>query len=293
LIGALFILGPLGVYKFTRRPNYLPTENLIVEASLPIESVAALGQLQPAGEVRKLAAPTSSFGGTPRIAALNVREGELIKRGQVLAVFDNRPQLLAELAGKQAHLKTLDIEIRMQRREVGRFDESARQGATAMVLLEGKKDELVKLQGRRELAIAEILVLEADLANSELITPIDGIVLQVHARVGERSGINGVLEVGASHSMEALIEVYESDIDRVKFKQLVTLFSENGGFEGNLRGQVIRISPQVRQRKVLSTDPTGDVDARIVEVLVRLEKSSADRVKQLTGMKVIARFEPK
>ena len=55
---------------------------------------------------------------------------------------------------------------------------------------------------------------------------------------------------------------------------------------------MIRISPQVRQREVLSTDPSGDVDARIVEVRVGLAPEEASRVRSLTGLKVIARLEP-
>jgi len=92
--------------------------------------------------------------------------------------------------------------------------------------------------------------------------------------------------------MEALLEVYESDIDRVRPGQSVLLTSENGGFEGTLKGNVLRISPQVRQREVLSTDPSGDVDARIVEVSVGLAPEDAWRVRALTGLKVIARLQP-
>ena len=48
----------------------------------PLEAVAALGQLSPLGEVRRLAAPVSGFGGTPRISKLLVREGQLVKKGE-------------------------------------------------------------------------------------------------------------------------------------------------------------------------------------------------------------------
>ena len=92
--------------------------------------------------------------------------------------------------------------------------------------------------------------------------------------------------------MEALIEVYESDIERVFLSQNVELSSENGGFKNLLKGTVIRISPQVKQRKVLSTDPTGDADARIIEVLVKLNEESINLVKNYAGMKVIAKFMP-
>jgi HlyD family secretion protein len=92
--------------------------------------------------------------------------------------------------------------------------------------------------------------------------------------------------------MEALVEIYESDIDRVRLGQSVTVTSENGGFSGALQGTVSRISPQVRQREVLSTDPTADSDARIVEVRARLDPADGQRVAALTGLKVIARLEP-
>ena len=70
------------------------------------------------------------------------------------------------------------------------------------------------------------------------------------------------------------------------------MISENGGFNGSLSGQVSLISPQVRQRRVLSTDPTGDADSRVVEVRVKLDIPSAKKVSHLTGMKGIARFQP-
>lgn len=258
----------------------------------PVEAVAALGRLEPAGDVRKLAAPSGGFGGTPRVAELTVADGEAVNKGQVLAVFENRPKLLADLAGVEARLQTLKIKITMQKREVGRYRQAAAAGASALVLLEEKQDELIRLEGERLEALSERRSLEVDLAKSELKSPVDGVVLRVHSRVGERPGPDGVIEVGASQEMEALIEVYESDINRVRIGQNVRLTSENGGFNGTLKGSVIRISPQVRQRRVLSTDPTGDADARVVEVRVRLTPESASRVSRLAGMKVIARFQP-
>ena len=110
--------------------------------------------------------------------------------------------------------------------------------------------------------------------------------------VAERPGSDGVMDVGASQRMQARIEVYESDIGKVRLDQRVRLSSENGGFSDSLAGTVIQISPQVQQRAVLSTDPTGDADARVVEVLVALEPKDAERVSRLRGLKVIARFMP-
>jgi HlyD family secretion protein len=160
-----------------------------------------------------------------------------------------------------------------------------------MVAYEEKQDELRRFQREGVELIAKRRSLETDLAESELLSPINGVVLKIHSRVGERPDNDGVMEVGASQAMEALVEVYESDINRISVGQPVTLTSENGGFKGTLEGRVERITPQVRQRKVLSTDPTGDADARVIEVDVVLSPESAQRVTQLSGLKVIARFK--
>ena len=257
-----------------------------------IESVSALGRLEPAGDVRQLAAPMGSMGGSPRISSLSVQEGDRVKRGQVLATFDNRPGLLADLAAVNARISTLDRSIAMQRREVNRYRDAAREGAASMVLLEEKQDELEKFEGQRREALAERRGVEVDLKDSQLRSPIDGTVLRIYARPGERPGSDGILAVGASDRMEAIAEVYESDIGRIRLGQSASLISENGGFTGKLKAEVVRISPQIRQRDVLSTDPTGDADARIVEVRLALSPEDAKRVQQLSGLKVIARFDP-
>ncbi len=292
LAGGLGLLVVILLVAILRRPS-APTKPVAptAEAVRPAEAVAALGQLEPAGDVRRLAAPVSGFGGTPRVAELLVKEGDPVAQGDVLARFDSRPQILADLAAVREKLRTLDIQIRMGEREVSRYAAAAREGAAALVLLEDKQDDLVRLEGERREALARERKLKADLADSELRSPIDGVVLKLHSRVGERPDDDGVLEVGASQQMEALIEVYESDVNRIRLGQPVALVSENGGFSGRLSGEVVRISPQVRQRRVLSTDPTGDADARIVEVRVRLSPESAAKVSRLAGMKVIARFQ--
>lgn len=289
--GTLSILVIAGTIAFLQRPTTVVAQAPQAESPRPPEAVAALGRLRPLGEIRRLAAPVSGFGGTPRVSKLLVNEGDTVTRGQVLAVFDSRPQIEADLEALDAQIRTIETEIPLRRREVARYAEAAKVGAASMVILEEKQNELTLAERKRIELIAERRSLEADLVDSELRSPIDGTVLRLHTRVGERPSNDGVLEVGASQSMEALIEVYESDINRIAVGDPVTLVSENGGFEGRLTGRVERISPQVRQREVLSTNPTGDADARVVEVQVSLDRDSARRVSSLAGLKVIARFK--
>ena len=310
----------------------------------PIKAVAALGQLSPSGEIRQLAAPTSQFGTSPRIIEITVKEGDFVKKGDVLAIFENREKLIADLERNENLIDTINDEISLKKDQIKRYELALSNDAYSFVQLSQRKDELLKLQKnkiiyigdknnindeialkedqiqRYELALNkdaysfvqlsqrkdELLKLQKqkinyigdqknikiDLFNSKLRSPIDGFILGINTRVGERPKNDGILDIGSSQKMEALIEVYESDIDRVFISQNVELTSENGGFQKTLKGKVIRISPKVKQRKVLSTDPTGDADSRIIEVLVKLDQESIDIVQNYAGMKVIAKFIP-
>jgi len=258
----------------------------------PITAVAALGQLSPSGEIRQLAAPISQFGSSPRITELLVNEGDFVKKGDVLAIFENRKKLISDLDRNNNLIKTIEEEISLKLDQIKRYELALSKDVYSFVKLSQRKNELLNLQKQKINHIGEKKNIEIDLFNSKLRSPIDGFILEINTRVGERPKNQGILDIGSSQKMEALIEVYESDIDRVFISQNVELSSENGGFKKILKGKVIRISPQVKQRKVLSTDPTGDADSRIVEVLVKLDKESVDIVQNYAGMKVIAKFIP-
>ena len=257
-----------------------------------IIAVAALGQLSPSGEIRQLAAPISQFGSSPRITEILVNEGDFVKKGDILAIFENKDKLISDLERNENLIKTINDEISLKKDQIKRYELALSKDAYSFVQLSQRKDELLKLQKQKINHIGDKKNIEIDLFNSKLRSPIDGFILGINTRVGERPRNEAILEIGSSQKMEALIEVYESDINRVFISQNVELSSENGGFQKNLKGKVIRISPQVKQRKVLSTDPTGDADSRIIEVLVELDKESIDIVQNYAGMKVIAKFIP-
>ena len=267
-------------------------EEITTDLIPPVRAVAALGQLSPSGEIRKLAAPISQFGSSPRIIEILVNEGDFVKKGDILAIFENNKKLIADLERNENLINTINDEIALKKDQIKRYELALSKDAYSFVELSQRREELLKLQKQKINLIGDKKNIEIDLFNSKLKSPIDGFILEINTRVGERPKDEGILDIGSSQNMEALIEVYESDIDRVFISQNVQLSSENGGFQKILKGKVIRISPQVKQRKVLSTDPTGDADSRIVEVLVKLDQDSINTVQNYAGMKVIAKFIP-
>lgn len=263
-----------------------------LSSSQALQGVAALGRLEPAGDVRNLAAPTAGIGISPRLATLLVREGDRVRRGQVLASFDNRVGLLAQRELLITRVNSLRNQVSILEAQTSRYRNLTRSGANPAGDLDEREIQLTDRRGRLNEARAELKRLLADLDLSELRSPIDGVVLRVLTQPGERPDGTGILEVGANQRMEAVAEVYESDIGRIRIGQKVLLESESGGFKGTLTATVLRISPQVRQRQVLSTDPSADADARIVEVRLALDPLQRDKVAALAGLKVIARFQP-
>ena len=290
LLAALLLLGRL--LQRPASPPASPTAATAPVRPAAAEAVSALGRLEPAGDVRQLAAPMSSMGGSPRLTALFVQEGERVRRGQLLSSFDTRPGLLADQSLLQTRIANLGQQVALLERDTARYRRLAQGGVTPSGDLDNREIRLIDLRGQLSQTRAQLAKVQTDLVLSELRAPIDGTVLRITAYPGERPGDAGILELGATDRMEAVAEVYESDIDRVRVGQPVTLLSENGGFSGSLQARVLRISPQVRQRQVLSTDPTGDADARVVEVRLALDPEAAARVNDLAGLKIIARFSP-
>lgn len=64
--------------------------------------VVALGRIIPRGDVIQVATPSGA--GDARIAEINVREGDRVNAGDVLAVLDNLPQLQSSVASAQANI---------------------------------------------------------------------------------------------------------------------------------------------------------------------------------------------
>jgi len=111
----------------------------------------------------------------------------------------------------------------------------------------------------------------AELEPASVRAPADGTVLKVHARAGEEVGVEGILELGRTDRMYVIAEVPESDVARVKRGDVVTIMGD--ALQESMQGAVEQIGARVMQSRILNTDPASFVDARIVEVKIRLHDS--------------------
>jgi HlyD family secretion protein len=133
-------------------------------------------------------------------------------------------------------------------------------------------------------ALAAVKRAQANLDQAYVKSPRDTQVLKIHNRPGEIIAPEGIAELGETSQMYAVAEIYESDIKEVKKGQNVQITSDS--FPGELKGIVERIGLQVKKQNVINTDPSANIDNRVVEVRIRLDPTSSQKVTGLTNLQV-------
>jgi HlyD family secretion protein len=218
-------------------------------------AVSALGRLEPQDGIRHVSGPSLQ---SVVVRDLLVDRGDRVTKGQLLAVLDT-----AEL--QAAVVKEREAELANARREYDRSLELSR----SQVESDSRRDEwrtkVAVLEAQRDRA-------ECERKLTEVRAPIDGQVLDVHTRSGEKVGPNGILDLGATQAMFAIAEVYETDIARVAVGQRAQVSSPV--FASTIGGVVERIRPKIQKQDALGTDPAARKDARVVEVEIRLDQSA-------------------
>jgi len=234
-------------------------------------AVSALGRLEPKDGVTRVAGPA----GRPAvISKLLVDDGDRVEVGDVIAVLDDTALRKAEVARAQAQLTDA-------KKHFERTRQLERRGVQAQATFD--KAEVGLAIARADMARAR-----AELDLSQVRSPVNGTVLRVFARPGERIAVDGVVEIGKTDEMYAIAEVYETDIIRVKEGQKATVTSP--ALSHPLMGTVETVGLRIGKLDVLSTDPAARTDARVVEVEIRLDDSQ--KVSGLTNLQVTVEIEP-
>ena len=131
---------------------------------------------------------------------------------------------------------------------------------------------------------AAVVTAQAELDLAYIKAPQAGQVLDILTRPGEVVSSDGIARIGQTSQMYAVAEIYESDIGKVQVGQQVKVTSN--AISGELYGTVERIGLDVKRQEVINTDPAANIDAKIVEVKVRLDEESSQKVAGLTNLLV-------
>ncbi|NMG06489.1 ABC exporter membrane fusion protein [Brasilonema sp. UFV-L1] len=169
-------------------------------------------------------------------------------------------------------------------------DQQLKEGrATLDKIAEVRSVDVAAAQAEVNRAIASVKKAEANLRQAFVRSPQKGEIFKIHTRPGELVSDNGIVEIGQNSQMYAVAEVYQSDINKVRLGQRVRLMSDS--ISGELFGTVDRLDSQVQRQNILNSDPTSNIDSRIVEVHVRLNVPSSQKAAKFSNLQVKAVIE--
>lgn len=138
-------------------------------------------------------------------------------------------------------------------------------------------------------AVAAEKEAKANFEQSLIKAPSKGVILKINSRSGETASSDGIVELGKVQQMMVVAEVYQAHINKIKEGQNVRVTSNS--VDVDLTGKVDSIGWQVQRQDVINSDPSENIDARVIEVKVRLDEESSQKAAKLTNLQVKAIFE--
>jgi HlyD family secretion protein len=248
------------------------------------------------------------------LVELRVKDGQKVKKGEVLAVLSNYARAdvtlrmaeadlvklkqthdfvlkgtrLSDIALQEATLKSSIEQNKLdalQRARSGKPpDQREIETAIAEQGLERQKVRLALLKTTLENDLAQY---EIDLANTQarvdsakrtiedalVRSPLDGVVVQIFSRQGERVSPAGIVKVVDMNQLRVLADVDELHVGRLKpgGKVDVTFRGNNDVYKGTIE----RIAPTVKRMQRVEPDGGSSTDARVVQVEIKIDDSSS------------------
>ena len=208
-----------------------------------------------------------------------------IQRSELDDALEGYDKAQAALAQNKADLEnttsTLQAQLAKETANLQRLQEV--RPVDVQIALSGLQQAQIQVQQRK-----------AELDDSQVRVHIAGQILRLNTRVGEQVNTQeGIAELGQTKQMYAIAEVYETDIAKVRLGQEATINSEYGGFAGEIKGKVAQMGLQIGKTRLNQdqNNPTNDVNARVVEVKIRIDPADSGKVAAFTGMQVRVKID--
>jgi HlyD family secretion protein len=238
-------------------------------------------QAEQAGDLEAQAATVARLEAERRNAQLeDDRYAELYREGAISASLQDGKRLALDTTTQ----KLREAEATLNRTRLARQQQIEEARATLDQIAEVRPVDVQVAEAEVGNAQAAVKRAQASLDQAFVRAPQNGQILKIHARPGELVSEQGIVEIGQTSHMYAVAEVYESDVHQVRPGQRATITSDS--IPGTLRGTVDRIGLRVQKQNVINTDPSANIDARIIEVKVRLDQVSSQQVAGFTNLQV-------
>jgi HlyD family secretion protein len=182
-----------------------------------------------------------------------------------------------------------EAKANLERIQASRQQQIKEGEATLDQIAEVRPVDVAAAQAEVNRAIAATKRAEANLRQAYVRSPQDGQVFKIYTRPGELVSNDGIAEIGQSKQMYAVVEVYQSDVNKIRPGQKVQIDSDS--LSSKLSGTVERIGWQIQRQNVINSDPSSNIDARVVEVHVQLDNASSQKAAKFTNLQVQAVIE--
>ncbi|WP_257667789.1 efflux RND transporter periplasmic adaptor subunit [Parapedobacter tibetensis] len=260
------------------------------------EQVSASGKIHPEIEV-KLSSEVSG-----EIVELNVMEGEVVTKGQVLCRI--RPDILqsgyeravASLNAQRASLAAAEQQLKQQEANfanmeaifkrnkelfskkvisASEFDQTRADYESARANLEAQRQNVLATKYGIDQSQASVQEAGDNLARTTIYAPVDGVVSLLQVELGERvvgtaqmAGTE-IMRIANMSSMEVVVEVNENDINRVALNNEATI--EIDAFQGRkFKGIVTEIASSSTTASMEGTGSAGTDQVTNFNVKVRI-----------------------
>lgn len=186
---------------------------------------------------------------------------------------------------------TAERQLQEARAELGRIRQTTQQQveqarATLDRIAEVRPTDVAAARAELEAATAAAAEARVNLEEITVRSPQAGQILEIHTRPGETITEDGIVTLGQTQQMLAVADIYQSDIAKIQLGQSAEI--ESPTLAEPLRGTVERIGLQVGRQQVVNEDPAANIDAKVVEVHIRLDPESSQKVAGLTNLQVTA-----
>jgi HlyD family secretion protein len=272
-----------------------PAANKTVAPAVTPYAAIADGKADVEGGIIQVAARTQGI-----VSEVDVNEGDLVKKGQVLArLEDDVPRLAAStaaanLAQAKAQMALTDSQLTAAEREADRLKPLIAAHYVSTQSLDQAQDQVRNANATLEAQRAAIGVAQTQLSQAQYAEELTVVRAPTNGRIVRRYANPGVgastLNVTSMFDLEpdtqriVRAEVSESSEPFVAVGQSVQLAAEADQSK-TYPGKVLRIAPVFGARKLQSDDPSQQSDDRVVEVVV-----SADGAPFLIGQRVLVKF---
>lgn len=197
----------------------------------PVASTIMLDQPSPSHSVPGVIAArievALGFQTLGRVTARNVDIGDIIRRGDVLATL-NPDDLRGDVQAAQAALETARVEFLTTQATAERTRALARRNVASTAQLEQVERTLAAAQASLLQAQSELIRANDAAGFAEMKAPFDGVISAVYANAGAIvSAGEPVVQLSAEEGLEAVIDLPEAVLSRVKLGSHYQVWSEN------------------------------------------------------------------